>query len=126
MPINTFGEHLTHFSNVKCFTFFTLELIYNVGMFAVDKGGDGISEAGVGAGERLCGNVDGTRLAAGTVAGEGSTSGGGRTRAEDLAEFRQFVKVECGGIFRKLRMTGFEESMWKPSRRTRLSFGRPG
>jgi hypothetical protein len=51
VPIYIFREHLTHFSNVKCFTFFTLELIYKVGRFAVGKGGDGISEAGVGAGE---------------------------------------------------------------------------
>ena len=30
------------------------------------------------------------------------------------------------GIFRKLRVAGSEERMWKPSRRIRLSFGRPG
>ena len=41
------------FPNVKSFTFFTLELVYQVGGFAVGKGDDGISEAGVGAGERL-------------------------------------------------------------------------
>ena len=86
MPINTFREHLTCFPNVKSFTFFTLELVYQVGGFAVSKGGDGISEAGVGAGERLGGDVDGTCLAAGMVAGEGSTGGGRGTRAEDLAE----------------------------------------
>ena len=45
-------------------------MIYKVGGFAVGKGGDGMSEAGVGAGERLGRDVDGTRLAAGTVAGE--------------------------------------------------------
>ena len=69
--------YLTCFSNVKSFTFFTLELVYQVGGFAVGKGGDGISEAGAGAGERLGRDVDGTRLAASTVAGEGSTSSGG-------------------------------------------------
>jgi len=45
-------------------------LIYKVGGFAVDKGGDGMSEAGVGAGERLGRDVDGTRLAADTGTGE--------------------------------------------------------
>ena len=43
---------------------------------------DGISKAGVGAGERLGGDVDGTSLAAGTVAGVGSTCSGGGMRAE--------------------------------------------
>ena len=49
------------------------------------QGGDGIREAGVGAGERCGGDADGTRLAAGTVAGEGSTGGDGGTRAEDFS-----------------------------------------
>ena len=57
MPINTFREPLTCFPNVKSFTFFTLELVYQVGGFAFGKGGDGISEAGVGTGERLGGDV---------------------------------------------------------------------
>ena len=86
MPINVFREHLNCFPKVKSFTFFTLELVYKVRWFAVGKGGDGISEAGVGAGEQLGRNVDGTSLAEGMVAGEGSTGGGGGTRAEDLAE----------------------------------------
>jgi hypothetical protein len=126
VPINTFREHLTGFSNVKSVSFFTLELVYKVGGFAVDRGGDGISEAGVGAGEQLGRNVDGTCLAAGTVTGEGSTCGCGGTRAEDLAEVGQFAEVDGGGIFRKLRVAGSEERMWKPSQRIRLSFGRPG
>ena len=58
MPLNSFREHLTRFSNVKSFTFFTLELVYEVGGFTVGKGGEGISEAGVGAGERLGRDVD--------------------------------------------------------------------
>ena len=62
--INMFRKHLNCFLNVKSFTFFTLELVYKVGGFAVGKGGDGISEASVGAGERLGRDVDGTRLAA--------------------------------------------------------------
>ena len=68
--------------------------------------------------------MDGPRLAAGTVAGEGSTGGGRGTRAEDLVEVGRFVEVDS--IFRKLRVVGSEERMWKPSRRIRLSFGRPG
>ena len=103
------------------FTFFTLELVYQVGGFAVGKGGDGISEASVGAGERLGGDVNGTCLAV-----EGSTGSGGGTRAEDLAEVGWFAEVDGGGIFRKLRLVVSEERMWKPSRRMRLSFGRPG
>ena len=35
-----------------------MELVYKVGGFAVGKVGDGISEAGVGAGERLSRDVD--------------------------------------------------------------------
>ena len=66
VPINTFREHLTCFSNVKSFPFFTLELVHKVEGFAVSKGGDWISETGVGAGERLGRDVDGTHLAAGT------------------------------------------------------------
>ena len=42
------------------------------------------------------------------------------SRAEDLAE------VDSGGYLRKLRVVGSEERMRKPSRRIRLSFGRPG
>ena len=41
--------------------------------------------------------MDGTCLAVGTVAGEGSTGGGGGTRAEDLAEVGGFAEMECGG-----------------------------
>ena len=70
--------------------------------------------------------MDGTRLAAGTVAGEGSMGGGGGTRAEDLAEVGRFAEVDGGDVFRKLRVMGSEERMWKPSRRIHLSFGRPG
>ena len=39
-------ESVTCFPNVKNFTFFTLELVYEVGGFSVGKGGDGISGAG--------------------------------------------------------------------------------
>ena len=120
-----FREHLTCFPNIKSFTFYTLELVCGVGGFAVGKGDNGISEAGVGAGERLGRDVDGTSLAAGTVAGEGSNGGGGGTRAEDLAEVGWFAEVD-GGIFRKLRVAGSKERMWKPSQRICLSFGRSG
>ena len=91
-----FREHLTCFSNVKSLTFFTLELVYKVGRFAVGKGGDGISKAGVRASERLGGDVDGTCLTAGMVAGEGSTCGGVGTRAENLAEgftFYSYINI---------------------------------
>ena len=57
----------------------------------------GISKAGVGAGERLGGDVDGTSLATGMVTGEGSTCGDGGTKAEDLAEVGWSVEVDSGG-----------------------------
>ena len=126
MPIYTFREHLTCFPNVKSFTFFTLELVYQVGRFAVGKGGDGISEAGVGGGERLGGDVDGTCLAAGTFAGEGSTGRGGGLGRRIWRKLGALRKWMVGGVFRKLRVAGSVERMWKPSRRIRLSFGRPG
>ena len=46
-----FREHLTCLYNVKCFTFFTLELVYKVGGFTIGKGGDGIRKIGVRASE---------------------------------------------------------------------------
>ena len=81
-------------------------MVYHVGGFAVGKGGDGISEARVGAGERLGGDVDGTSLAAGTVAGEGSTGCGGGTGAEDLAEVGCFAKVDSGGCLQEIESGG--------------------
>ena len=78
-----------------------MELAHKVGRFAVGKGGDGI------------------------IAGEGSTGGGGGTRVKDLAEVGRFAEVDGGGIFRKLRLARSKERMWRPSRRIRLSFGRP-
>ena len=70
--------------------------------------------------------MDGTRLAVGTVAGEGSTCSDGGLRAEDLLEVGWSAKVDGRGILRKLRVLGSEESMLKTSRRICLSFGRPG
>ena len=101
-----FREHLTYFPNVKSFTFYTLELVYEGGGFVDSKGGDGISEVGVGAGERLGRDVDGTCLAAGTVAGEGSTGDGGGTRAEDLVEVGRFAEVASGGYLQKIESGG--------------------
>ena len=46
--------------------------------------------------------MDGTRLAAGTVAGEGSIGDGGGTRAEDLAEVRWFAEVDGGGYLQEI------------------------
>ena len=106
VPINRSREHLTCFPNVKSFTVFTLELVYEVGGFSVSKGGDGISEAGVGAGERLGGDVDGTCLAAGMVAAKGSTGGGGGTRAENLTEVGRFAEVDGGGYLQEIESGG--------------------
>ena len=44
MPIHTFQEHLTCFSNVDSITFCTLELIHQVGKFTVSKRGDEIRQ----------------------------------------------------------------------------------
>ena len=59
---------------------------------------DGLPECGcVGAGEQLGRNVDGTHIAAGMVAGEGSTCSGGGTRAEDLVKVGWSSKVDSRG-----------------------------
>ena len=67
-----------------------MELVYQVGGFAVGKGGDGISETSVGAGERLGRDVDGACLAVGMVARERSFQGN-----EDLAEVGWLAEVDC-------------------------------
>ena len=82
-----------------------MELVYQVGGFAVGKGGDGISEAGVGAGERLGGDVDGACLA-----GEGSTGCGGGTGAEDLAEVGCCAEVDGGGCLQEIESGGVGKS----------------
>ena len=50
--------------------------------------------------------MDGTHLAAGTVAGEGSTCCGGGTRAEDLAEVGWFAEVDGGGYLQEIESGG--------------------
>ena len=50
LPIHTFQEHLTCFSNVKSITFHTLELVQQVGGFRVSKDG---GEIGWGCGWNL-------------------------------------------------------------------------
>ena len=40
VPIHTFQEHLTCFSNVKGIKFHTLKMVHQVGGFRVGKGGD--------------------------------------------------------------------------------------
>ena len=51
MPIHKFQGDLTCFSNVKSITFHALELLHQIGGFAVRKGGDGIGQVGVRASE---------------------------------------------------------------------------
>ena len=46
--------------------------------------------------------MDGTYLAAGMVAGEGSTHSGRGTRSKDLAEIEWSAEVDGGGVLRKL------------------------
>ena len=84
-----------------------MELVHKVGRFAVGEGGDEISKAGVGAVERLGGDVDGTSLGAVKVAGEGSTCGGGGTRVEDLVEIGWFAEVDGGGCLQEIVSGGF-------------------
>ena len=83
-----------------------MELVYKVGGFAVGKGGDGISETNVGAGERLCGDMDGSCLAVGTVAGVGYACCRGETRGEDLLEFGWFAKVNGGEYLQEIESSG--------------------
>ena len=45
---------------------------------------------------------------------------------EDRAEEGWSGEVHSGEFFRKLRVAGSEERMWKPSQRICLSFGRSG
>ena len=70
--------------------------------------------------------TNGTCLAEGTVAGEGSTSSGGGQGHRIWRKLGGLQKWMVGGIFRKFRMVGSEERMWKPSRRIHLSFRKPG
>ena len=46
--------------------------------------------------------MDGTHLAAGTVAEEGSTCSGGGMRAEDLALVRWCAEVDGGGCLNEI------------------------
>ena len=89
------------------YIFFTLESVHQIRRFAVCKGGDGISKAGVGVGERFGGDVDGTGLAADMVAGKVSTCGAGGTRAEDLAEVGWSAEVDGGGCLKEIESGGF-------------------
>ena len=50
--------------------------------------------------------MDGTSLATDTVAGEGSTCGGGGTRAEDLGEVGWSVEVDDGWYFQEVESVG--------------------
>ena len=75
--------------------------------------------------------MDGTCLAAGTVAWEGSFQGGKEMRAEagvgeDLAEVGWSTDVDRGGVLRNLCVVVSEERMWKPSVRIHWSLGKPG
>ena len=58
------------------------------------------------ASEQLGGDVDGTSLAAGTVAGVGSTSGGGGTKVEDFAEVGWSAEVDGGGYLQEIESGG--------------------
>ena len=57
------------FLQCKSITFLILKLVHQVGGFKVNKGSDGISQVGVWPSEWLGGDVDGTCLAVGKVAG---------------------------------------------------------
>ena len=46
--------------------------------------------------------MDGTCLAVGMVAGEGSTYGGGRMKTEDLVKVGQFVEVDGGKYLQEI------------------------
>ena len=66
-------------------------------------GGNGVSEVGVGAGERVGRMVNGTSLASGSIAGPGACGGGRSVGAEicvhnELAEVGGFLKVIEKGL----------------------------
>ena len=50
--------------------------------------------------------MDGACLTVGTVAREGSTGGGGGTRAEDLAEVGRFAEVDGGRYLQEIEGGG--------------------
>ena len=80
-----------------------MELVQKVGRFAIGKGGDGISKAGVGTSERLGGDVDGTCLAAGTIQGRDPLAvvgGQGWRICQKLGGLRKWM---VGGVLTKLR-----------------------
>ena len=53
--------------------------------------------------------MDGSSLAVGTVAGEGSTCGGEGTRTEDLAEVGWSGEVDGGGYLKEIESGGVKE-----------------
>ena len=56
---------------------------------------DGVNEVGAGAGERVCGMVNGTSLASGSIAGPGA-SVGGRSVGVRTSIHNEFAEV---GVF---------------------------
>ena len=70
--------------------------------------------------------MDGTCLSTGMVTRERSTCCSGGKRAQDLAEGGWSEEMDGGGVLTKFKMVGYEERMWKPSRRIHLSFESPG
>ena len=88
-------------------------------------GGDGVSDIGMRAGERVGGVVNGAGLTSGSIARSGASGGGTTVGTEtgvdnELAKVRGFLKVTDGGLVRRSWVDGSEERKWKPSLRIRL------
>ena len=57
--------------------------------------------------------MDGTSLASGMAAGEGSSCSVGRTRGEDLAESGWSARVDCGGYLKEIESGGVMEDTFE-------------
>ena len=71
-------------------------------------GSNGASKVGAGAGERVCGMVNGTGLASGSIAGPEACGVGRPVGVEtcvynELTEVGGLLKVTEGGLVRRLR-----------------------
>ena len=69
------------------YSYSTLKLVDYVHEFAITMGGDGVSEVGAGAGERVGGMVNGTSLASVSIAGPGVCGGGDLCPQWDVGVF---------------------------------------
>ena len=91
------------FSNVKGFTFCTLQLVDSVHGLAITMGGDGVSNVSAGAGEGVGGMVNGAGLTSESIARSGACGSGSSVGAEthvdnELVVVGEFTEGDRGGF----------------------------